>query len=292
MIIADGWKDYTLIDSGDGEKLEKWGNYILRRPDAQVIWDKSNKEEWEKADALYERNNKGGGKWNFKRNLPSRWEISYKDLKFHVEPTGFKHTGLFPEQAANWDWIISTIKQADFPVRVLNLFAYTGGSTVASSYAGAQEVCHVDAAKRIVGWAKDNIKLSKLENNNVRFFVDDVLKFVSREVRRDRKYECIIMDPPVYGRGPNGELWQIEHSLAPLIALCKKLLSEKALFFLVNCYTTGLSPLSIGNLLRLSMKSDENSIEYGEVGIKSNSSVILPCGIYGKWFSPSLKMKK
>ncbi|HAA42633.1 MAG TPA: SAM-dependent methyltransferase [Ruminiclostridium sp.] len=285
MLITKDWKDYELIDTGDGEKLERWGKYILRRPDPQIIWPiREESGLWKKADAVYHRSSKGGGQWSFKKKLPQRWEISYKGLFFFVEPTGFKHTGIFPEQAVNWDWIIEKISSSPRKINVLNLFAYTGGATVAAAYAGAS-VCHVDAAKGMVKWAKENLALSGLSDRPVRFIVDDVIKFVKREQRRGNKYDAVIMDPPSYGRGPRGELWKIEDSLFMFVEECLKVLSPKPLFFLINSYTTGFSPTVMSNILKMTVqKKYKGTITCGEVGIPATKTgVILPCGIYGRW---------
>lgn len=287
MLIADDWKDYELIDTGDGEKLERWGKIILRRPDPQIIWPlKTKSKKWEMADAHYHRSSKGGGQWEYKRSIPERWTISYGPLSFYIQPTGFKHTGLFPEQAANWKWIIEKIKSAGRPINVLNLFAYTGGATVAAAYAGA-EVCHVDAAKGMVNWAKENIKLSGLSDRVVRFITDDVFKFVRRENRRGKRYDAIIMDPPSYGRGPRGEVWKIEESLYGFLEECMEILSDRPLFVLVNSYTTGFSPTVISNMLKLTMgQRYKGKISSGEIGLPiTHSGLILPCGIYGRWES-------
>lgn len=287
MLLADDWKDYELIDTGAGEKLERWGNVVLRRPDPQIIWPlKEETSRWKKPDAHYHRSQSGGGNWDFKKQLPERWTISYDKLKFYIEPTGFKHTGLFPEQAVNWKWMMNKIQSANRSIRVLNLFAYTGGATVACAAAGA-EVCHVDAAKGMVGWAKENLGLSGLGEKPVRFIVDDVLKFVQREQRRDRFYDAIIMDPPSYGRGPKGEIWKIEDALYGFIEECMKILSDNPLFFLVNSYTTGFSPTVLANILRMSVgQKHQGNISCGEVGIPvTNSGMVLPCGIYGRWES-------
>ena len=239
MRLSNEWKDYECIDAGNGEKLERWGNVILRRPDPQVIWTiKEYNDNWKKIDGHYFRSNKGGGQWKFYKKLPEHWEVNYKDLTFKVSPTNFKHTGLFPEQATNWDFMMNKIRNANRSIKVLNLFAYTGGATMACSKAGAIEVVHVDAAKGMVTWAKENMYLSHLENNKIRFIVDDCLKFVEREARRGHKYDAIIMDPPSYGRGPNGEVWKFEKSIYELIDACTKILSEEPLFFLINSYTT------------------------------------------------------
>ncbi|NLB41002.1 MAG: SAM-dependent methyltransferase, partial [Clostridiales bacterium] len=247
MFLANDWKDYEIIDMGNGEKLERWGDVILRRPEPQVIWPASDERLWEKAHAHFQRKDSSKGSWKYFQDLPEEWNISYKDLVFHVKPMGLKHTGLFPEQSVNWSWMIDKIRSRKEPVKVLNLFAYTGGATVAAAYAGAEEVCHVDAAKGMVSWAKENIQLSGLENRKVRFIVDDVVKFVQREIRRGRKFDGIIMDPPSFGRGPNGEVWKIENELYELVDLCSQVLSSSPLFFLINSYTTGLSPTVLHN---------------------------------------------
>lgn len=284
MLLADSWKDYELLDTGNGEKLERWGRYILRRPDPQVIWPlKGDKSLWNKADAHYHRSSKGGGSWEFKNKIPQRWKISYDELSFYIEPTGFKHTGLFPEQGVNWSWMIDKIKSSIREINVLNLFAYTGGATVATAFAGAS-VCHVDAAKGMVLWAKENIELSGLSHRPVRFITDDVFKFVQREKRRGKVYDAIIMDPPSYGRGPKGEIWKIEDSLYGFVEECMEILSPEPLFFLVNSYTTGFSPTVISNILKLTIgKKYKGKISCGEVGIPSTTGLILPCGIYGRW---------
>lgn len=284
MLLADEWKDYELIETGDGEKLERWGNVILRRPDPQIIWPMKDKKIWDRADAHYHRSQSGGGNWEYKRKLPNRWTVSFDKLKFYIEPTGFKHTGLFPEQAVNWKWMINKIQKANRPIKVLNLFAYTGGATVATAYAGA-EVCHVDAAKGMVGWAKENVALSGLADRPVRFITDDCMKFVQREIRRGKKYDGIIMDPPSYGRGPNGEIWKIENSLYGFVEQCMGVLSDNPLFFLINSYTTGFSATVLSNILKLTIGNRyKGSYSCGEVGIPvSNSGLVLPCGIYGRW---------
>lgn len=284
MLLADEWKDYELIETGDGEKLERWGDIILRRPDPQIIWPINDKKIWNRADAQYHRSQSGGGNWDYKRKLPNRWTIGFEELKFYIEPTGFKHTGLFPEQAVNWKWMINNIQKANRPIKVLNLFAYTGGATVAAAYAGA-EVCHVDASKGMVGWAKENVALSGLVDRPVRFIVDDCMKFVQREIRRGKKYDGIIMDPPSYGRGPNGEIWKIEDSLYSFVEQCMGVLSDNPLFFLINSYTTGFSPTVLSNILRQTIGSrHKGTHSCGEVGIPvSNSGLVLPCGIYGRW---------
>lgn len=244
MWISSDWKDYELIDASDGERLERWGDYILIRPDPQVIWHGAKTSPlWKKADASYKRSKSGGGAWQESR-VPESWTINYRDLRFLIKPMGFKHTGIFPEQAANWDWISEKIKAADRKVKVLNLFAYTGGATVAAAAAGAS-VCHVDAAKGMVAQAKENARLSGLADAPIRYIVDDCKKFVEREIRRGNTYDGIIMDPPSYGRGPSGEVWKIEECVDEFVTLAARLLSDKPLFFLINSYTTGLSPLAM-----------------------------------------------
>lgn len=285
MLIADDWKDYELIDAGGGEKLERWGKYILRRPDPQAIWPISGDDKrWRNIDAHYHRSKSGGGKWEYVHNLPERWTISYKDLSFYIEPTGFKHTGLFPEQVVNWNWIIDKIKAYGDKVSVLNLFAYTGGATVAAAYAGA-EVCHVDAAKGMVMRAKENIALSGLQDRYVRFITDDVIKFVQREKRRNRHYNAIIMDPPSYGRGPRGEMWKLEDELFGLVELCMDILVDEPLFFIINSYTTGLSPIVIKNILMLTLRKKFGGRVYAdEIGLPATSTgIVLPCGSVGRW---------
>ncbi len=285
MLLAEDWKDYELIDTGGGEKLERWGKYTLRRPDPQAIWPAAgNIKAWAAADARYHRSKSGGGNWEYIKKLPSQWTIEYGELAFHVEPTGFKHTGLFPEQAVNWKWMESKIRNAGRKISVLNLFAYTGGATVAAAHACA-EVCHVDASKGMVTRARENLALSKLSDRPVRFIVDDVMKFVSREIRRGKTYDAVIMDPPSYGRGPNGELWKIEEELYGLITLCMKILTPQPLFVLVNSYTTGLSPTVVGNMLKLSMQLKfGGSVNADEVGLRASSNgLVLPCGAAGRW---------
>lgn len=283
--VSNDWKDYECISAGNGEKLERWGNVILRRPDPQAMWPIKCNELWKNPDGFYHRSEKGGGHWDFKTRLPEFWTIKYRDLTFKVSPTNFKHTGLFPEQAANWDFSINKIKNASRPIKVLNLFAYTGGATMAASFAGAVEVVHVDASKGMTEWAKENMKLCGLENNKIRFIVDDCLKFVEREARRGNKYDVIIMDPPSYGRGPNGELWKFEHNLYNLINACLKILSDKPLFFLINAYTTGISSTVLLNILKTTLEPVYGgSIEAGEIGLPiTDNNLVLPCGIYGRW---------
>ncbi|WP_281887060.1 class I SAM-dependent methyltransferase [Paenibacillus sp. YYML68] len=285
MFATENWKDYELIDTGDGEKLERWGSIILRRPDPQIIWPLPKQlSAWHKADAHYHRSSSGGGQWEYKKQIPERWTIGYGELKFHIKPTSFKHTGLFPEQAVNWDWMIEKIQGAGRPIRVLNLFAYTGGATVACAYAGA-EVCHVDASKGVVQWAKENVQLSGLGERPVRYITDDVFKFVQREQRRGSKYDAIIMDPPSYGRGPNGETWKLETNLYPFVETCMSIMSDKPLFMLINSYTTGISASVLKNVLALSMGSKfGGSISCGEIGLPiTDSKLMLPCGILGRW---------
>jgi len=285
MRMARDWQDYELLDTGNGEKLERWGDVVLRRPDPQIIWPmKAENAEWRQADGHYHRSSSGGGQWTYKRPLPDKWTIAYGPLKFHIKPTNFKHTGLFPEQAVNWSWMMNKIREANRPIRVLNLFAYTGGATVAAASAGA-EVCHVDAAKGMVQWAKENAELSGLGSAPIRYITDDVFKFVQREQRRGRQYEAIIMDPPSYGRGPNGETWKLEENLFPFLESCMSILSDKPLFVLVNSYTTGFSPTVLHNLLQLSIsRKHGGKIDCGEVGLPiTRSGMTLPCGIYGRW---------
>ena len=286
MNIAKDWKDYEIIDMASGEKLERWGQYTLIRPDPQIIWkDKSFPKKWNLANAVYKRSNKGGGCWDYKTKLPDSWQVKYKDLTFNIKPMGFKHTGLFPEQAVNWDWMINKIKNAKRPIKVLNLFAYTGGASVACLYAGAS-VCHVDSSKGMVAWAKENVISSKLQDKPIRYIVDDVVKFVNREIRRGNKYDAIIMDPPSYGRGASGEVWQFENNISDLIELCSNVLTENPLFFLINSYTTGISAEVLGNLLKLNLKKYKGKISAGEIGLPmTNSELVLPCGIYGRWES-------
>lgn len=283
MILSTDWKDYEILDMANGEKLERWGNIYLIRPDPQIIWkDKSKPELWKKANAHYHRSKSGGGEWEYIKRVPESWQIKYKDLTFNLKPMGFKHTGLFPEQAVNWDFMINKIKNSGREIKVLNLFAYTGGATVACSYAGAS-VCHVDSSKGMTAWAKENLQSSGLADRPVRFIIDDVIKFVQREIRRGNKYDAIVMDPPSYGRGANGEVWNIEESLYKLVELCTEVLSDKPLFFLINSYTTGLSPTILSNILSLTIKA-KGKISCGEIGLPmKDSKLILPCGIYGRW---------
>ena len=287
MRLSCDWKDYELIDAGNGEKLENWNGVILRRPDPQAIWPIENIDEiWKSPDGFYHRSSSGGGFWEFNKNLPEFWQVTYKDLTFKVSPTNFKHTGLFPEQAINWDFAMDKIKNSNRPIKVLNLFAYTGAATMACSKAGAIEVVHVDSSKGMIEWAKENMRLSNLENNKIRFIVDDCIKFVQREIRRENKYDVIIMDPPSYGRGPNGEKWKFEENIYNLIDLCIKLLSDKPLFFLINSYTTGISSSVLENILKskLSTIYPYGVVDSGEIGLPiTKNNMVLPCGIYGRW---------
>ncbi|KEQ26028.1 class I SAM-dependent methyltransferase [Paenibacillus tyrfis] len=285
MFAAQDWKDYELIDTGGGEKLERWGSIVLRRPDPQIIWPLPKETGvWREADAHYHRSSSGGGNWEYRKDIPERWTISYRGLSFHIKPTSFKHTGLFPEQAVNWSWMMDKIRSAGRPIRVLNLFAYTGGASVACASAGA-EVCHVDASKGVVQWAKENLQLSGLGDRPVRFITDDVFKFVQREQRRGSKYDAIIMDPPSYGRGPNGETWKLETNLYPFVETCMSILTDKPLFFLINSYTTGISATVLHNTLALSLgRSHGGTITCGEIGLPITASkLMLPCGILGRW---------
>ncbi len=286
MWIADQWKDYELLDASDGERLERWGKYILRRPDPQIIWKNVGEHNlWKKADAVYKRSSKGGGGWT-KNSLPEQWNISYGSLNFVLKPMGFKHTGLFPEQAANWDWFSKLISNSGRKIKVLNLFAYTGGATIAAAAAGAS-VVHVDAAKGMVAQAKENASLSGLSEAPIRYIVDDCKKFVERELRRGNRYDAIIMDPPSYGRGPSGEVWKIEESVDELITLAAKLLSEEPLFFLVNSYTTGLSPMAMQYILGLKVASVHGGyLESGELGLPvTRTGLSIPCGASARWQS-------
>lgn len=290
MWIADGWNDYEVLDTSAGEKLERWGDYILVRPDPQVIWNTPHKvREWKQKNGHYHRSNKGGGQWEF-FNLPEQWEISYGNLKFHLKPFHFKHTGLFPEQAVNWEWSGNLIREAkkknpEKEIKVLNLFAYTGGATVACADAGAA-VTHVDASKGMVTWAKENAAASGLANASIRYLVDDCVKFVEREIRRGNHYDAIIMDPPSYGRGPKGEIWKIEEKIFPLVQLCTKVLADKPLFFLINSYTTGLQPAVLSYMLNLEIKSRfGGTVEADEIGlpVRGKQGLVLPCGASGRW---------
>lgn len=282
MRIADKWKDYSIIATGDGMKLERWGDVYLLRPDPQVIWpERTDMSAYKSLNAIYNRSESGGGGWKILKKMPQEWVVSYGDLKFLVKPMGFKHTGLFPEQAVNWDRMSELIRSASRPISVLNLFAYTGGATVACLAAGAS-VCHVDASKGMVERAGENVRLSGLKDKPVRFIIDDCKKFVQREIRRGRKYDAIIMDPPSYGRGPNGEMWKIESELYPLVELCTEVLSDNPLFFLINSYTTGLQPMVLKNILTLTVGTKfKGTVEAYEVGIKTEEGIDLPCGAGG-----------
>ena len=285
MRLSNEWKDYECLDAGNGEKLERWQGIILRRPDPQAIWNVEYNNNWKKIDAHYIRSNKGGGQWNFKKELPEFWTVKYKHLTFKVSPTNFKHTGLFPEQATNWDFMMEKIKNSGRKIKVLNLFSYTGGATMACSSAGA-DVVQVDASKGMTEWAKENMRLSGLENNFIRFIVDDCLKFVEREYRRGNKYDAIVMDPPSYGRGPNGEVWKFEKCIYELIDATMKILSDEPLFILINSYTTGISSTVLENILKTTMlpKYPEGVVDAGEVGLPiTRDNLVLPCGIYGRW---------
>lgn len=283
MWIADNWKDYEVIDCSAGEKLERWGDYLLVRPDPQVIWNTPKTEKrWRKVNAHYHRSSKGGGEWEF-FDLPEQWSIRYGSLTFQLKPFRFKHTGLFPEQAVNWDWFSGKIKSAGRPVKVLNLFAYTGGATLAAASAGAA-VTHVDASKGMVAWAKENARSSGLGDAPIRWIVDDCVKFAERELRRGSRYDAIIMDPPSYGRGPKGEVWKIEEAIYPLIQLCAKLLTGKPLFFLVNSYTTGLQPAVLHYMLSAALKGYQGSVTADEIGLPvSSNGLTLPCGASGRF---------
>ena len=286
MWIADRWKDYEVLDCSEGEKLERWGKYTLVRPDPQVIWSTPKKQRgWKKMNGHYHRSTRGGGEWEF-FDLPEQWTIRYDSLTFNLKPFSFKHTGLFPEQAANWDWFSDRIKKAGRPISVLNLFAYTGGATLAAAAAGAS-VCHVDAAKGMVAWAKENAKSSGLEEAPIRWIVDDCQKFVEREIRRGHHYDGIIMDPPSYGRGPKGEIWKIEESIYPFIRLTAQLLSDKPLFFLINSYTTGLAPSVLSYMISTEIiPALAAHVEAGELGLPvTESGLALPCGASGRWES-------
>lgn len=289
MWIADNWNDYEVIDTSSGEKLERWGDYLLVRPDPQVIWNTPKKHSgWKKRNGHYHRSSKGGGEWEF-FDLPDEWSIRYRELTFHLKPFSFKHTGLFPEQAANWDWFSSIIKEAkakdsERPIKVLNLFAYTGGATLAAASAGAQ-VTHVDASKGMVTWAKENAAASGLGNAPIRWLVDDCVKFVEREIRRGNTYDAIIMDPPSYGRGPKGEIWKIEESIFPFLTLTAQILSKDALFFLINSYTTGLQPAVLSYMLNTVITpAFGGHVQASEIGLPvSSNGLILPCGASGRW---------
>ena len=284
MWIADHWNDYEVIDCSKGEKLERWGDFLLVRPDPQVIWDTPRTHRgWNKPNARYHRSAKGGGQWEF-FDLPQQWTVRYENLTFNLKPFSFKHTGLFPEQAANWDWFGDLIARSGRPVKVLNLFAYTGGATLAAAKAGAG-VTHVDASKGMVTWAKENAKSSGLEQAPIRWIVDDCIKFAEREIRRGSRYDAVIMDPPSYGRGPKGEVWKIEDAIHPLVKLCSQLLSDRPLFFLINSYTTGLAPSVLSYMLSVEIASrHKGTVTAGELGLPvTRTGLVLPCGASGRW---------
>lgn len=286
MWLADNWKDYEVLDTSNGEKLERWGNYLLVRPDPQVVWNTPHTNPgWKKKNGHYHRSSKGGGEWEF-FSLPQQWSIHYGKLTFQLKPVSFKHTGLFPEQAANWDWFSNLIQNANRPIKVLNLFAYTGGATLAAAAAGAS-VTHVDASKGMVAWAKENAASSGLSDAPIRWIVDDCQKFVEREIRRGNHYDAIIMDPPSYGRGPKGEIWKIEDAIHPLVSLCSQLLSDKPLFFLINSYTTGFAASVLTYLLGLEVVSKFGGhVVSDEIGLPvTQSGLVLPCGSSGRWTS-------
>lgn len=288
LLVADGWKDYQLLDCGDGMKQERWGSYTLVRPDPQVIWPRRAGPEWRDWDGFYHRSEKGGGRWEFRRPLPDAWKLAYQPLglTFRIHPTSFKHTGLFPEQAVNWEWLSARIRAARAAgreVSVLNLFGYTGAATCAAAKAGAA-VCHVDAAEGMVKWCRENAALSGLADAPIRYIADDCLKFVRRERKRGRRYDAVIMDPPTYGRGSTGELWRLEDHLWELLAECRALLGERPDFFLINAYTARLSPTVVGNLLAELMHGRGGTLAAGEVGLPIQADgKVLPCGIYGRW---------
>ncbi len=283
MWLSDKWKDYALLDCSSGEKLERWGRYVLRRPDPQAIWTTPMDRDWGRADAVYKRSSSGGGQWT-KSDVPAQWQLQYEDLTFQVKLMNFKHTGIFPEQAANWDFIRSSIRSAGRPVRVLNLFAYTGAATLAAASAGA-EVCHVDAARGMVSWARENARISGLEQKPIRWIVDDCRKFVEKEIRRGKRYDALIMDPPSYGRGPTGEVWKLEDSLFDFPTLCAGVLSETPLFVLISSYTTGLSPSVLTYLAETVFSSRwPGRSESSELGLKvQKNGLVLPCGSACRW---------
>lgn len=284
MWIADQWKDYEVLDTSSGEKLERWGDYLLVRPDPQVIWNTPRKNPgWKKKNGHYHRSSKGGGEWEF-FNLPEEWSIHYRELTFRLKPFSFKHTGLFPEQATNWDWFSNLIRNAGRPVKVLNLFAYTGGATLSAAKAGAA-VTHVDASKGMVTWAKENAAASDLSDAPIRWLVDDCVKFVEREIRRGNHYDGIIMDPPSYGRGPKGEIWKIEESIYPFIELTTQILSDDPLFFLINSYTTGLQPAVLNYMMQTAITPKFGGhTEASEIGLPvTDNGLVLPCGASGRW---------
>ena len=287
MRPADSWRDYELLDATNHNRLERWGQTLLIRPDPQVIWKNDETSPlWAKADAVYYRSAKGGGQWNYHKKLPQKWQIHWNDLTLIVSPTGFKHTGVFPEQAVNWAWYQEKIRQAGRPIRVLNLFGYTGGATLACLAAGAS-VTHVDASKGMVAWARENAAASELADRPCRWIVDDCAKFVEREIRRGRRYDALIMDPPAYGRGPSGEVWKLEENLYPFVKLCARVLSDQPLFVILNSYTTGLAPSVLGYILQLLVgKKFGGRVTWDELGLPcTDSGMALPCGATGRWFS-------
>ena len=280
MLLMEDFNDYEILSMSNGEKLEKWGDYYLLRPDPEIIWQ--DNLDFTLPHAHYHRSDKGGGFWEKKKDLPDRWQVKYKELTFNVKLMSFKHTGIFPEQAVNWDFMINKIKDSKKEIKVLNLFAYTGCATVACLYAGAN-VTHVDSSKGMIEWAKENVKSSNLEDKPVRFLVDDCIKFVEREIRRGNKYDAIIMDPPSFGRGANKEVWSIDKDLFNLVSLCKEVLAPEPLFFIINSYTAGLSPKVLENILNIVLKDYKGTITSGELGIKARNDLLLPCGIYGRY---------
>ncbi len=285
MWIADNWRDYEVLDTSTGEKLERWGKYVLVRPDPQVIWTTPHKHAgWKNKNGHYHRSSNGGGEWEF-IDLPKEWQIHYQELTFNLKPFSFKHTGIFPEQATNWDWFSQIIKNADRPLKILNLFAYTGGATLSAAKAGAS-VTHVDASKGMVNWAKENAVSSQLQDAPIRWLVDDCIKFVEREIRRGNTYDGIIMDPPSYGRGPKGEIWKIEESIYPFIELATKVLSKEPAFFLINSYTTGLQPAVLTYMMQTAISSKfGGKVEASEIGLPvTDNGLVLPCGASGRWF--------
>lgn len=287
MKKSNNWIDYKIIDAGNGEKLETWNGIVLRRPDPQAIWSIEKTSDWERYDGFYHRSNKGGGNWEFNKKLPEYWTVSYNNLIFKVSPTNFKHTGLFPEQAANWDYMMEKIQNSKRKIKVLNLFAYTGAATIACAKAGA-EVTHVDSAKGMIDWAKENAALSGVSDTGIRYIVDDCLKFVLREARRGSKYDAIIMDPPSFGRGPSGEIWKFEEKICELIEASIDILSDEPLFLTINTYTTGISKTVMENILKLTIakKFPNGTIEADEIGLPiEKNNLILPCGIYARWDS-------
>ncbi len=285
MFLTTTWKDFEVLDTGDGEKLERWGDVILRRPDPQTIWPKADPALWRQAQAWYHRSDKGGGEWEFFSRLPEKWVIAHEALRFYVRPTGFKHTGLFPEQAANWVWMAEKLRQSGRKdLRVLNLFGYTGGATLACAQAGAH-VTHVDAAKGMVQWAKENRELSQLPETSCRWIVEDALRFVQREIRRGNSYDGILMDPPSYGRGPSGEVWKLENELYGLIDTCAQVLSPEPLFFLVNSYTTGFQASVLSNIMEKCVVSRfGGQVDSQELCLPVSTGGVLPCGATGRWF--------